>query len=112
MSKYDCALCGKDAEGENVWFGKDFSNVGKICVKCSRILAGKLNALLKLDGLTSDEYGVTIHWHEIQQILASLKWNPTTFASEAYFALTDRDSREIEVEECQSSSVPSATAAL
>ena len=66
MSKWDCVKCKRDAEGERVWMGAEGH---RICRACTAELAQKAAELLNIDGPTSDEYGITLHWHEIVALL-------------------------------------------
>lgn len=68
MSDKVCVKCQSASSYEaKVWFGPEG---GQICGTCAAELRQKIAVLLNLDGVTSDEYGITLHWHEIVALLA------------------------------------------
>lgn len=59
-------LCGYD-DGAVRWQGFN------LCRYCKRNLMLRLCAFLGLDGLSSDDSGVTIEWQDIDKILSHIK---------------------------------------
>jgi hypothetical protein len=85
MSKFDCKVCGKDAEGQGVW-GPDG---GRICHSCQLSTIRQINKLLGILG-DGTMYGLEITWEDAAGLLARLEHDPLRQA----FYLTEKDRYE------------------
>ena len=63
--RFECGVCHQDAEGERVWLGEGGSRIHD---ECSMKLSRAFGKFLGINP-TSDEYGVTVHWHEIANLI-------------------------------------------
>lgn len=85
MTRFDCRVCGKDAEGQGVWG----PNGGRICHPCQRATSRQVNQLL---GLLSDgtNEALEITWEDAVGLLQRLAHDPLRRT----FYLTERDKYE------------------
>lgn len=82
MSQDDvtCARCDKPCgydDGKGIWFGNDRKGDyhAAICSQCWRNMASRFCAFFGLDGCSSDDYGLDIQWHEVDEILSKIKYD-------------------------------------
>ena len=82
-----CAKCGKLCgydDNKGVWYGGGLA----ICGQCKGNLISRFCAFFGIEGVSSDIYGVTVEWQEMDRILSKIKRDDSMRVS---YLITDKE---------------------